>query len=147
MWEPTNTPLLPRVQSANRSTCLSPSLGCSAASLVSWESEMKHCSSGRGKLFNVRSLQWEEPGTAGTRKDIAHPTCQIHLFPAATLGFVALGTSLPPAIPGCPWDIWAWQPAPRFLPLLPFKAHQMPPVCLLQRRFLTHSKAASESPD
>lgn len=30
---------------------LSPSLRCSAASLVSWESEMKHCSSGRGKLF------------------------------------------------------------------------------------------------
>lgn len=30
---------------------LSPSLRCSAASLVSWESEMKHCSSGREKLF------------------------------------------------------------------------------------------------
>lgn len=30
---------------------LSPSLRCSAASLVSWESEMKHCSSGREKMF------------------------------------------------------------------------------------------------
>lgn len=102
MWEATNTPLLPRVESANRSTCLSPSLGCSAASLVSWESEMKHCSSGRGKLYNDRSLQWEEPETSGTRKDIAHPHCQNHLLPAATFGFVALGTSLPPAIPVVP---------------------------------------------
>lgn len=33
---------------------LSPSLRCSAASLVSWESEMKHCSSGREKMFCSR---------------------------------------------------------------------------------------------
>ena len=34
-----------------RTERLSPSLRCSAASLVSWESEMKHCSSGREKMF------------------------------------------------------------------------------------------------
>lgn len=34
-----------------RRGALSPSRRCSAASLVSWESEMKHCSSGREKLL------------------------------------------------------------------------------------------------
>lgn len=49
---PLTPALLPRVERW-RQLChaLSPSLRCSAASLVSWESEMKHCSSGRGKLF------------------------------------------------------------------------------------------------
>lgn len=56
--------LLPRVDSlpsapgAERCGVLSPSLRCSAASLVSWESEMKHCSSGREKLFYSRRQKW-----------------------------------------------------------------------------------------
>ena len=44
-WSGRHTPPAPS------SGALSPSLRCSAASLVSWESEMKHCSSGREKLF------------------------------------------------------------------------------------------------
>lgn len=54
---PPNAPFLPRMDSlpsgpgAETRGTLSPSLRCSAASLVSWESEMKHCSSGREKLF------------------------------------------------------------------------------------------------
>lgn len=52
-----NARFLPRLDSlpsgpgAEPRGTLSPSLRCSAASLVSWESEMKHCSSGREKLF------------------------------------------------------------------------------------------------
>lgn len=55
---PLTPPFLPRVEPRQQllapSGALSPSLRCSAASLVSWESEMKHCSSGRGKLFCSR---------------------------------------------------------------------------------------------
>lgn len=34
---------------------MSPSPRCSAASLVNWESEMKHCSSGREELLTLRT--------------------------------------------------------------------------------------------
>lgn len=47
---------LPSAPGAEQRGTLSPSLRCSAASLVSWESEMKHCSSGREKLFCGRCL-------------------------------------------------------------------------------------------
>lgn len=47
---------------------LSPSLRCSAASLVSWESEMKHCSSGREKMFCGRRPEAVSAGVGGTRK-------------------------------------------------------------------------------
>lgn len=74
-------PLPPRLDSSpsgpgtEQHVALSPSLRCSAASLVSWESEMKHCSSGREKLFSGRrpdSGEWPRclraPGKMG-----AHP--------------------------------------------------------------------------
>lgn len=47
---------------------LSPSLRCSAASLVSWESEMKHCSSGREKLFCGHLPEAVSAVVGGTRK-------------------------------------------------------------------------------
>ncbi|XP_048667739.1 uncharacterized protein LOC107142580 [Marmota marmota marmota] len=62
----------PPASQAEQCSALSPSLRCSAASLVSWESEMKHCSSGREKLFcshhpgsgvgQLSTIQKDEPG-------------------------------------------------------------------------------------
>lgn len=98
---PSNTPspgqvgVPPQATRAEQRSALSPSLRCSAASLVSWESEMKHCSSGREKFFCSH-----QPGSGKcwgvvgghTRKDRVFPdsilsaTCDagevpLHKFP------------------------------------------------------------------
>ncbi|KAM7320398.1 hypothetical protein ACRRTK_020841 [Alexandromys fortis] len=59
--------LLPRKKATARARAerLSLSLRCSAASLVSWESEMKHCSSGREKLFCSRLRDLVSVDTVG----------------------------------------------------------------------------------
>lgn len=54
-----------RLASLPQASALSPGLRCSAASLVSWESEMKHCSSGREKLFCGRARKEAVSGGAG----------------------------------------------------------------------------------
>lgn len=61
----------PQVARAEQRSAVSPSLRCSAASLVSWESEMKHCSSGREKLFCSHQPGSVSVGDCGghTRKD------------------------------------------------------------------------------
>lgn len=51
---------------------LSPSLRCSAASLVSWESEMKHCSSGREKLFCGHLPEAVSAGVGGHQEGQEH---------------------------------------------------------------------------
>lgn len=83
---------------------LSPSLRCSAASLVSWESEMKHCSSGREKLFCGHLPEAVSAGVGGTKEGQEHfrsPDCQRlvlrkFLDPSlthATICFTILGKS------------------------------------------------------
>lgn len=56
---------MPSAERVTAGSSMSPSPRCSAASLVNWESEMKHCSSGREEL---RTL-----GTSGT----PHPLGQV----------------------------------------------------------------------
>lgn len=52
-------------------TSMSPSPRCSAASLVNWESEMKHCSSGREEL-----APWGRPATGTSDTRTAGPWLQ-----------------------------------------------------------------------
>lgn len=158
--------LLPRADPAmspQSAGALSPGPRCSAASLVSWESEMKHCSSGREKLFcghQPGSGEWwwrlGAPGRTG-----AFPVSTLSAVPAEEVSGLrshlcpyalcdsgrALTLLCTLVLSICGMKCWTlqWGPSPSTLPLLSLSEPLVAPANQRRRPFWKCSDAASES--